>query len=67
MTDKYIRDSRSNAILESDLKALQLHRSRRKVTEEKNKKIETLEERISNLELIIQELTSNKRKTKGNK
>lgn len=64
MDNKYIRDSRSNAVMESDRSSLQLHRSRRKVIQEKNKKIETLEERISNLEELIQTLIKPKKKSK---
>ena len=59
--DTLVRDVNSNAILETDLSKLQQHRAMRKALaerEDKDKKIDTLLERINKLEQLIERMTN---------
>lgn len=48
-----VRDTTSNAILNTDKTALRLHRSRRRVIKEKDLKIEDLADRLRQLEELV--------------
>lgn len=58
--NKYIRDKNSNAVLETNLTALQKHRLQRNNLKNKDKRIIELELRLEKVETILAELIKDK-------
>lgn len=52
-----VRDSRSNAILNTDLESLTRHRAQRRTLEQKEQIIESLTERLEKLESFVKKLS----------
>lgn len=53
-----VRDTRTGAILETDLSKLQRHRARMAAVKSKDDAIESLTERINKLEELIERITN---------
>lgn len=53
-----VRDTRTGAILETDLSKLQRHRARMSAVKSKDDAIESLTERINKLEELIERITN---------
>lgn len=57
--DTLVRDTRTNAILETDFKKLRRHREIKRSLSEKEKRIDMLIDRINKLEQTIEALVKN--------
>lgn len=55
-----VRDTRSNAILNTDVESLNRHRAQRRVLESKDNLINSMDERIKALEELVSSLVEKK-------
>lgn len=60
MNNEYVRDSRSNAIQEVNLKSLVEHRARRQILKAKDDRIKNLEVEMDNLKSLVMTLIKEK-------